>query len=446
MDPALIETQTFQGLAPAFVGSISDETGRRPSYLACFVIYIGANVGLALQNNYAALFVLRCLQSSGSSGTVALANAVVADIVTSAERGTYISYVSMGALVGPALGPVIGGLLSQYLGWRAIFWFLTIFAGVVVTIFIISFPETCRKVVGNGSLPAQKWNISLLSYLRLRTQAKAGFEGEPQTRLSHKSRPNPLNAIYIIFDRESGIVLLYGGALFSGFYMVLTGMPSQLQEKYGFNTLQIGLCYIPTGVGAMAAAIAVGRFLDWNFRRHAQRLGIEISNKRQQDLEHFPIESARLEVVLPLVFLASATIIAYGWVMHYHTSLAGPIVLLFILMFCISGAFQGLSTLIVDLNRDSPGTATAAMNLARCWMGAGAVAAVGPLLNAIGIGWTSVLVAGVWILLCPIVLVAMRFGPQWREGKRLRQEGKEREKGLARQATLGLEGGHQTTQ
>lgn len=279
MDPALIETQTFQGLAPAFVGSISDETGRRPSYLACFVIYIGANVGLALQNNYAALFVLRCLQSSGSSGTVALANAVVADIVTSAERGTYISYVSMGALVGPALGPVIGGLLSQYLGWRAIFWFLTIFAGVVVTIFIISFPETCRKVVGNGSLPAQKWNISLLSYLRLRTQAKAGFEGEPQTRLSHKSRPNPLNAIYIIFDRESGIVLLYGGALFSGFYMVLTGMPSQLQEKYGFNTLQIGLCYIPTGVGAMAAAIAVGRFLDWNFRRHAQRLGIEISNK-----------------------------------------------------------------------------------------------------------------------------------------------------------------------
>ena len=364
---------------------------------------------------------------------------MVADIVTSAERGGYISYVSMGALLGPALGPVIGGLLSQFLGWRAIFWFLTIFAGVVVGIFIIFLPETCRKVVGNGSLPAQKWNLSLLSYLHLRRQRKAGEEGEQQTRLSHKSRPNPLNAIYIIFDRESGIVLLYAGVLFSGFYMVLTGMPSQLQSKYGFDTLQIGLCYLPTGFGAMAAALAIGRFLDWNFRRHAQRLGIEISTKRQQDLQHFPIETARLEVVLPLAFLASGAVVAYGWVMHYHTPLAGPIVLLFILTFCLSGSFQGLSTLIVDLNRDGPGTATAAMNLVRCWMGAGAVAAVGPLLNVIGIGWTSVLVAGVWILICPIVLVVMRFGPRWREEKRLRQEGEEREKEVARQATLGLE-------
>ncbi len=111
----LMEKKIFQGLAPTFVGSISDETGRRPSYILCFVVYISACIGLALQNNYAALFVLRCLQSSGSSGTVALANAVVADIVTSAERGTYIGYVTVGALAGPAFGPVIGGK-SQYLG------------------------------------------------------------------------------------------------------------------------------------------------------------------------------------------------------------------------------------------------------------------------------------------------------------------------------------------
>jgi MFS family permease len=128
----------MQGFAPAFIGGFSDSSGRRPAYFVCFVIYIAANLGLALQNNYAALMVF--LQSAGSSGTVALANAVVLDIVTSQERGVYVSYVSLGSQAGPALGPVIGGLLGQYLGWHSIFWFLLICAVIVFVPVILFFP------------------------------------------------------------------------------------------------------------------------------------------------------------------------------------------------------------------------------------------------------------------------------------------------------------------
>jgi MFS family permease len=56
-----------QGLAPTFIGSISDKNGRRPAFLICFVLYVAANIGLALQNSFPALLVLRCLQASGSS-------------------------------------------------------------------------------------------------------------------------------------------------------------------------------------------------------------------------------------------------------------------------------------------------------------------------------------------------------------------------------------------
>jgi MFS family permease len=63
----LNQPQVFQALAPTFIGSISDKNGRRPAYLICFIIYLGANIGLALQDSYPALVVLRCLQSSGSS-------------------------------------------------------------------------------------------------------------------------------------------------------------------------------------------------------------------------------------------------------------------------------------------------------------------------------------------------------------------------------------------
>lgn len=90
----------FQGLAPTFFGDLADMAGRRPAYAIGFIIYIGACIGIALCDSYAALFVLRCLQSSGSSGTIALGNGVVADIATSAERGTWMGWATAGPMIG----------------------------------------------------------------------------------------------------------------------------------------------------------------------------------------------------------------------------------------------------------------------------------------------------------------------------------------------------------
>ena len=81
-----------------------------------------------MQDSYPALFILRCLQSSNSSGTMALASGVVADIATAAERGKWMGFTYAGSVLGPAVGPLLGGILAEFLGWRAIFWFLVILA------------------------------------------------------------------------------------------------------------------------------------------------------------------------------------------------------------------------------------------------------------------------------------------------------------------------------
>ncbi|KAI4207536.1 MAG: hypothetical protein LQ346_000468 [Caloplaca aetnensis] len=97
------------GLVPSIVGDLADRTGRRPLYLVTFAVYFAANVGLALQNSYSALLVLRMVQSAGSSGsslpllfrsertadivvkgTITLAYGVLADIAPPAERGSYV--------------------------------------------------------------------------------------------------------------------------------------------------------------------------------------------------------------------------------------------------------------------------------------------------------------------------------------------------------------------
>jgi predicted MFS family arabinose efflux permease len=106
----------FQGITPMFIGGLADTAGRRPAYLICFVVFLAANIGLACSQSYVSLLVMRCIQSAGSASTVALCQAVVADIVTSAERGQYIGITVIPVVIGPSLGPVIGGLLTQFLG------------------------------------------------------------------------------------------------------------------------------------------------------------------------------------------------------------------------------------------------------------------------------------------------------------------------------------------
>lgn len=76
----------FQGVAPMLYADFADQAGRRPAFFATFVVYMGANVGLGVMDSYAALLVLRCLQSAGSSGTIALARGMLADVASPAER------------------------------------------------------------------------------------------------------------------------------------------------------------------------------------------------------------------------------------------------------------------------------------------------------------------------------------------------------------------------
>jgi MFS family permease len=103
----------LQGLAPTVMGDLADMAGRRPVYFLCFVIYIAACIGIASCQNYVSLLVLRCLQSAGGAATIALGSGVVADIATSAERGTFMGYVTSGPMVAPALGPILVGRATQ---------------------------------------------------------------------------------------------------------------------------------------------------------------------------------------------------------------------------------------------------------------------------------------------------------------------------------------------
>lgn len=323
----------FQGLAPAFMGDLADNAGRRPAYVIGFSIYIGACIGLALQTSFPALLVLRCIQAAGSSSTIALASAVAADISTAAERGTYMGLVNGGALAGPAIGPLIGGILAQFLGWRAIFWFLVILGGAIMVPIIVAFPETGRNVVGNGSLPPQRWNRDLLSIFRDRRARRDMSELELENaRLSSealaKTRkfqfPNPLSTLKIIREKDVALLLLYNCLVYCSYYSVTSSLPYLFEKIYGFNELQIGLSFLPYGVGALLASLFNGRVLDWRFRKVAESMNVTIVKGKATDTRHFPLEKVRLPIALVLLLVGNSALLCYGWVSHSFEMSQGP--------------------------------------------------------------------------------------------------------------------------
>ncbi|KAG9792292.1 hypothetical protein KCU88_g907, partial [Aureobasidium melanogenum] len=402
----------FQGLAPTFFGDFADAAGRRPAYAVCFIVYIAANIGLALQNSYAALFLLRCLQSSGSSATIAMCSAVVSDIATAAERGKYMGLTLGGSLLGPAIGPVIGGLLAEYLGWRAIFWFLVILGAAFFVIFGVFFPETERRRRLEEAKEADQ------------DQDQDPSSSTPEVELPERPKfrfPNPLRSMYLIFDKENALLLFYNAFLFAAFYDVTAALPSQLKIIFGYSELQIGLCYIPFGFGSMCAALTNGQLLDRNFARWAKKLGLKIKKGRNQDLKNFPIEKARLEIALPAAYCSAALVCVFGWILHINGPLAPLLVVLFFTSLSMSVAFNVTSTLLVDFYPNSPATATAANNVVRCLLGAGATAAVVPMIDSMGRGWTFTFLTFFLVATSPMLWLVYFRGMKWRN-ERLQKE------------------------
>lgn len=259
------------------------------------MVYIVGNIALALQHSFPALLILRAIQSCGSSGTVALASAVAADIITSAERGTYMGFTSLGNILAPSVGPIAGGLLTQYLGWQAIFWFLAIIASVFFVLLLLFFPETCRVIVGDGSIPSSGWNRPLCDYVKISRASTV------PCRDRHIAIPSPLPSLKLLLRRPVGIVLLANGVIFGSYYAVTAGMPAQFAKLYGLNDLQVGLCYIPAGLGSLLSATANGILVDWNYRRICTMAGIELEQDHKHQALSFPIEKARLQIGLPMI-------------------------------------------------------------------------------------------------------------------------------------------------
>lgn len=249
-----------QAIAPTLFGDLADTFGRRPIYLLTFSIYVFANLGLALQDSYAALLVLRMVQSLGCSATIAIGYGVVFDVAVPAERGRMLGLSMIAANLGTCLGPLFGGLLARNVGWRWSFWLLMILGGVFLAILVLMLPETGGSVVGNGNIEAPWWDRPLLANLFCWTERQDEHSQDSSNPGKKKPAvPNPLRSLQIVFHRDVGLVLWMSAINYTVYYVVQASLPLILEEIYGFDEQQVGLSYLSIGGGVVLGGYLNGK-------------------------------------------------------------------------------------------------------------------------------------------------------------------------------------------
>ena len=424
----------FQALSPAVFGPLSDSIGRRLVFLVTLTLYAISNLGLALnKSRYASLLVLRALQSLGASAALAVSYGVVADICVPSERGRMLGPISMALNLGACVGPIIGGLVAWTSGsYEWVFWSLVI-VGVMLWLGVGLFlPETARVLVGNGgsdrvrSWWQESWSSLLMRWIYAR-KGKAGTkhqEGQDQgdspvssgTSILQQCRlVNPLACLRVMYHPDTVFALWVQGSFYVVDYMVVAAMPDIFKDIYHFNELQIGLTYVPRGVGIIAGGFCIGKIMDYNYKVVARKIDWNIDEVGGDDLQHFPIERARARGSYFLLIISTAVLTGYGWAVTRHAHLAFVLILQFIQGSMGCCFYNTYNALLVDVFPESPSTAAAAASIVRCTMAAAGVAILQPLLAALNRGWYFTML-GIWSGGCGAlaVLVIERKGMSWR--------------------------------
>lgn len=118
---ALSYTLAYMGCAVVF-SRISDITGRRDAFVAAYIIFVSFSLACGFAQNMHQLIAFRALQGIGGSGLYSLAIIILPELSPIHLRELISAVIGLVVALSGVLGPVLGGLLTDYTTWRWVFW------------------------------------------------------------------------------------------------------------------------------------------------------------------------------------------------------------------------------------------------------------------------------------------------------------------------------------
>lgn len=139
-----------------FVGKLSDRHGRKRIIFIGLLVFSLTSFAYVLANNVFSLLAIRLLQGVAAGFVQPISQAYIGDIAPEGEEGKWMGFFNATFLIGWGCGPLMGGVLAEYLGMDAAFYAmggLNVLAFLGVTLFL---PEVPRRKKGTGTEPSFK--------------------------------------------------------------------------------------------------------------------------------------------------------------------------------------------------------------------------------------------------------------------------------------------------
>ncbi|MES2120263.1 MAG: DHA2 family efflux MFS transporter permease subunit [Pseudomonadota bacterium] len=255
-------------------GWLADKVGRKRLLLISVVGFTVASVLCATANSLSEMVVFRAFQGVSGAFIVPLAQATLFDINPRDKQGQAMALFGGGVMIGPILGPVLGGWLTDNYNWRWVF-LVNLPVGIICTLLMLRFmPKTEtheRKFdlfgfallgIALGALQLgldrgqqNDWFESWETILEFGAAAAAAWMFVVQMitakhPLFDRSMFADRNfATGLVFMAVTGVLLLAGLAL----------LPPLLQNMYGYSVLQSGFLTAPRGIGTLISMLLAGR-------------------------------------------------------------------------------------------------------------------------------------------------------------------------------------------
>ncbi len=270
---------------PVF-GRLGDRYGRKPMLLWGIVLFTIASVAAGFSQSMIQLVVLRALQGIGGGALMAMTWAVLGDLFTPRERGAYQGITSGVFGVSSVVGPVVGGVITDALGWRWVFF-------VVLPFALASFVLVRRYVPsgatsGTGAVDVRGAMLLVLSATPLLLALSAGGASHAWASptvlglfaatlvlgavlLAHERRvDNPIVPLDLYRNRIVGLTSLGSLLLGAGLFAAIFYLPLYVQGALGGSASASGLVLSPLMLGFVATtalsgwyASRTGRYWGW---------------------------------------------------------------------------------------------------------------------------------------------------------------------------------------